>query len=106
MVNDFVKTVTIKSLFEAVQDLAQSAQSIHERKFPQTNMEIEKDGTVLITVYIPDDGELSEVYEKAKELFGEIADNIYLYYDSVEKKGKKHFIDLEFCNLIKNREDE
>lgn len=106
MVNDIARATTTKSLFEAVQDLADKAQPVDKVKYPQTNMEIEKNGTVLITVYIPNDGELSEVYEKAKELFGGIADNIYLHYDSVEKEGKKHFIDLEFCNLIRNREDE
>lgn len=105
MVNDITKAITIQSFMDNIHDIVRVAQSVGETKYPKTNMEIEDDGTVWFTVYIQDDGELSEVYEKAKERFGAYADDVCLHFDSVEKSGQKHCIDLEFKEMLDTEEE-
>lgn len=106
MVNDVSKTITISSFFKNIQKVIDEAQLVGETRYPKTNMEVEDNGTVFVTIYVQDDGELSAVYEEAKEVFGGIADNVWLNFDSMEKDGQKHRIDLEFTEMIETEEGE
>lgn len=93
-------TSALKRLYSLVQE----AQIGNDFKYPVTDMSVGKDGTLILTVYIKDDGELTHMYERAVAEFGSVADDISLYFDSQEREGKKHWVDITFEDIIEAEE--
>lgn len=105
MVSEMFKAVTLRSVLENLQEVIEEAQNTGKTKYPTTNMTLADDGTLIIDIYIKDNGELSHVYDKAKDLFDDMADRITIQFDSQEIDGKKHWIMLEFQEIVDGRED-
>lgn len=96
--------VQVRSLVKRLHSLVKEANINDDFSYPSTNMILESDGTLILVVYIKDDGELTHVYERAVAEFGAIADDISLRFDDMEKEGKKHWVDIKFENIIEVEE--